>query len=143
MTHIAKGQNPTAVSTVFEFLAKDTAKKEIILILDEVFDNPLKTETVAWIYDTDYEFLNQSSIRKIILGGARYLDHRLRLLLAGIPAEKLVCLREEGDTPAYVDLSGVEKIFILHDVNAVSRGRMIRDAVKARILEKRGELVEN
>lgn len=62
---------------------------------------------------------------------------------AGIPAEKLVCLREEGDTPAYVDLSGVEKIFILHDVNAVSRGRMIRDAVKARILEKRGELVEN
>lgn len=143
VTHIAKGQNPTAVSTVFEFLAKDTAKKEIILILDEVFDNPLKTETVAWIYDTDYEFLNQSSIRKIILGGARYLDHRLRLLLAGIPAEKLVCLREEGDTPAYVDLSGVEKIFILHDVNAVSRGRMIRDAVKARILEKRGELVEN
>ena len=77
-------------------MAKDTAKKEIILILDEVFDNPLKTETVAWIYDTDYEFLNQSSIRKIILGGARYLDHRLRLLLAGIPAEKLVCLREEG-----------------------------------------------
>ena len=111
--------------------------------MDEVFDNPLKTETVAWIYDTDYEFLNRSSIRKIILGGARYLDHRLRLLLAGIPAEKLVCLREEGDTPAYVDLSGVEKIFILHDVNAVSRGRMIRDAVKARILEKRGELVEN
>lgn len=42
-----------------------------------------------------------------------------------------------------MDLSGVEKIFILHDVNAVSRGRMIRDAVKARILEKRGELVEN
>lgn len=40
VTHIAKGQNPTAVSTVFEFLAKDTAKKEIILILDEVFDNP-------------------------------------------------------------------------------------------------------
>lgn len=143
VTHIAKGQNPTAVSTVFEFLAKDTAKKEIILILDEVFDNPLKTETVAWIYDTDYEFLNRSSIRRIILGGARYLDHRLRLLLAGIPAEKLVCLREEGDTPAYVDLSGVEKNFILHDVNAVSRGRMIRDAVKARILEKRGELVEN
>lgn len=57
VTHIAKGQNPTAVSTVFEFLAKDPALKEIILILDEVFDSPLKTETVSWIYDTDYEFL--------------------------------------------------------------------------------------
>ena len=81
ITHIAKGQNPTAVSTVFEFLAKDPSRKEIILILDEVFDSPLKTETISWIYDTDYEFLCQDCIQKIVLGGARYLDHRLRLLL--------------------------------------------------------------
>ena len=138
VTHIAKGQNPTAVSTVFEFLAKDPAPKEIILILDEVFDSPLKTETVAWIYDTDYEFLRQDCIRKIVLGGARYLDHRLRLLLAGVPAEKMVCLRQELDTADYVDFHGVEKIYILHDVNAISRGRQVRDLVKARILAERG-----
>ncbi len=143
VTHIAKGQNPTAVSTVFEFLAKDPALKEIILILDEVFDSPLKTETVSWIYDTDYEFLRQDCIRKIVLGGARYLDHRLRLLLAGVPAEKLVCLRQELDTADYVDFHGVEKIYILHDVNAISRGRQVRDLVKARILAERGESHEN
>ena len=69
ITHIAKGQNPTAVSTVFEFLAKDPSRKEIILILDEVFDSPLKTETISWIYDTDYEFLCQDCIQKIVLVG--------------------------------------------------------------------------
>lgn len=143
ITHIAKGQNPTAASTVFEFLAKDPAKKELILILDEVFDNPRKSETIAWIYDTDYEFLKQASIRKIVLGGARYLDHRLRLLLAGIPAEKLVCVREELDTPNYVDTDGIEKIYVLHDVNAISRGRKVRDAIKQRILTKGGAVREN
>lgn len=137
ITMAAKGQNPTAVSTVFDSLARDPAPKEIILLLDEVYETPLKTETVAWLYDTDYEFLNSSSVRKIVLGGARYLDHRLRLLLAGVPAEKLVCLRHEEDTAGYVDTEGVEKIYVLHDVNAVSRGRAVRDAVRRRILSER------
>ena len=143
ITHIAKGQNPTAVSTVFEFLAKDPSRKEIILILDEVFDSPLKTETISWIYDTDYEFLCQDCIQKIVLGGARYLDHRLRLLLAGVPAEKIVCLRQELDTADYVDTTGIDKIYILHDVNAISRGRKIRDLVKSRIRAERGAGCEN
>ena len=89
------------------------------------------------MYDTDYEFLNRDNIRKIILAGPRYLDHRLRLLLAGIPEEKLVCLAEEKDTPAHVDIHGVEKIFVLHDVNAISRGRAVRDAVRHRIQAER------
>ena len=66
-----------------------------------------------------------------------------RLLLAGVPAEKLVCLRQELDTADYVDFHGVEKIYILHDVNAISRGRQVRDLVKARILAERGESHEN
>ena len=27
-----------------------------------------------WQYDTDYEFLNDGSIKQIIIAGARYLD---------------------------------------------------------------------
>lgn len=134
ITRAAKGQNSTAVSTVFGTLAQDPAPKEVILLLDEVYSNPLKTETISWIYDTDYELLNNDSVKKIVLGGARYLDHRLRMLLAGIPAEKLVCLRHEEDTPYYVDTSGIEKIYVLHDVNAVSRGKAVRDAVRRWIL---------
>lgn len=137
ITQIAKGQNPTAVSTVFTSLAGDPAQMEIILLLDELYPDPRKVETVAWMYDTDYEFLNRDNIRKIILAGPRYLDHRLRLLLAGIPEEKLVCLAEEKDTPAHVDIHGVEKIFVLHDVNAISRGRAVRDAVRHRIQAER------
>ena len=65
------------------------------------------------------------------------------LLLAGVPAEKIVCLRQELDTADYVDTTGIDKIYILHDVNAISRGRKIRDLVKSRIRAERGAGCEN
>ncbi len=138
ITQVAKGQNPTAVSTVFENVVKDPSEKEIILMLDELFKDPNKTETVAWIYDTDYEYLNNEHIHKIVIGGERYLDHRLRLLLAGVPEEKLVYMRDVYETANHVDFDGISKIYVLHDVNSITRGKMVRDAVKERILNERG-----
>ena len=37
----------------------------------------------------------------------------------------------------------IDKIYILHDVNAISRGRKIRDLVKSRIRAERGAGCEN
>lgn len=140
ITQVAKGQNATAVSTVFENISKDTSEKEIILMLDEVFEDPKKTESISWIYDTDYEFLNDEHIHKIIVGGARYLDHRLRLLLAGIPEEKIVCVDDEYDTAKHVDFDGISKIYILHDVNIITLGRKVKDKIKTRIINEKEEV---
>lgn len=138
ITQVAKGQNPTAVSTVFENVVKDPSEKEIILMLDDLFDDPNRTETVAWIYDTDYEYLNNEHIHRIVIGGERYLDHRLRLLLAGVPEEKIVYMRNMFETANHVGFEGISKIYVLHDVNSITRGRKVRDAVKERILNERG-----
>ncbi len=139
ITHVCKGQNATATSTVFENIVKEPGEKEVILLLDEVFDNPKKSETVAWIYDSDYEFLNDPHIRKIVVGGERYLDHHLRLLLAGIPEERLVCMRDPLATAPYVNPDGLDRIFVLHDVNSITRGRLVRDAIKERMLQEGAE----
>lgn len=138
-TLVAKGQNPTASSTVFEIVAKDPSEKDVILLLDERYETPLKTETVAWLYDTDFEFLNQPNIHHIILGGARYLDHRLRLLLAGVPEEKLICVRNEMDTANYVSTEGIATLYILHDVNAISLSRQVLRAAEQHIKEAHHE----
>ena len=135
-TQVCKGQNATAASTVFRQLGLDPREKEIIMIVDEVFENPGKVETVAWIHDSDYEYLNSPHIHRIIVGGARYLDHRLRLLLAGVPEEKIVCIPEMSETPQHLRFDGDDAVFILHDVTSVSRGRAIFEAVKKRILEE-------
>lgn len=140
ISRVAKGQNATSVSTIFEQVAKDESKKEIIILLDEIFENPKKQETIAWIYDTDYEFLNNENIRKIIIGGPRCKDHYLRLLLAGVPKEKICCVKDIFETARLVNHEGLDKILILHDVNSVSRGHAVRDAVIEHIKAKGGKV---
>ena len=139
ITQMTKGQNPAAASSVFERIAKDPAPKELVLLLDEVYTDPHKSETAAWIFDTDYEDLNRPEIRKIIVGGARYLDHKVRLLLAGVPREKIVCIRDPFETPKYVDTQGVQEIFVLHDVVFISRGRQVRDKIAEKLRAEREE----
>ncbi len=139
-TQMAKGQNPAAASTVFESVGRDMHTKELVVLLDEVFDDPRKSETIAWIFDTDYEFLNSDRVRRIIVGGERYLDHRVRFLMAGVPEEKLVCVRDPFAVPQFVDTKNVEEICILHDVVFVSGAHRIRDAIAERIrAERTGE----
>lgn len=134
-THLAKGQNATATSSVFETVAKEPGEKEVIILVDEVYEHPGETETAAWIFDVQYEYLNDPHIRKIIVGGDRYLDHRVRMLMAGIPEEKMVCIRGMAETAELVDPEGIDSIYILHDVHFITRAHAVRDAVKKRIEE--------
>lgn len=138
ITHVAKGQNPTATSTVLQFLSFEQEDIQVVLLVDEVFHDPLRSESISWIWEADYEFLNRPNIKKVIAAGARYLDHRVRLLAAGIPEEKILCLPREEDVIANADIHGISKIYFLHDVNAISRTRRICEAVRDRIEQEGG-----
>lgn len=74
-----KCENPVAVSNVFEFIKNTRNEKEIILLLDGKDD-----DNISWIYDTDFEFLNDKNISKIIIGGISSQDIYIRLLMAGV-----------------------------------------------------------
>ncbi len=132
-TFVAKGQNVSAASAVFEYMAKEPSKKELVLLLDEVYSNTTATETVTWIYESDFEFLNSDNIKKIVIAGDRILDYKLRLMFAGIPEEKVVCVKDKFETPDCLDFTDVERIYVLHDVDSITTGRKIRDAIGERI----------
>lgn len=138
-TIMAKGQNAPAVSTALANVVADPAAKEVVLLLDEHYDEPGETETIAWIHDVDFELLTHPSVHRIVLGGARYLDHQVRLRMAGIPGEKLVCLPKEEDVAEQVSLRGIEKIYILHDVNCISRSRRILERIRQRLEQEGGK----
>lgn len=138
-TQMVKGQNPAAASAVFESIGRDDTPKELVLMLGLTFDSPLKSETAAWIYDTDYERLNCESVKKIIIGGERALDHRVRFLLAGVPEKKLVCELDPMKLTQYVQTDGIAQILVLHDVTFVSRAEIIRAEIERKLLEQRGE----
>ncbi len=137
---VAKTHNPTAVSTVFENIKKDKSKKLLLMVLDEIFENPRKSETVAWFYDTDYEFLNDESVTKIILGGDRYLDHKLRMLLAGIDESKIICIPKHIDVLNYADLTDVESVYVVYDIYTSDVARKVTAEITERIKKERGEV---
>ena len=128
-TYGAKSQNISAASTVFEYMAKEPSDKNVVLLLDELQDKKHPTETLTWLYETDYEFLNSPNIKKIIVGGHMFLNHKLRLLLAGIPEEKIICVESESEIPNYVDTEGIEKVYVLFEIDCVTKARNMRDAI--------------
>ncbi len=132
-TFTAKGQNVSAASTVFEYLAKEPSNKELILLLDEHYGDDKSIETITWLYESDFENLNKDNIKKIIVAGHRYLDYRLRLKLAGIPEEKVVCVRDENTIPDYVVFDDIESIYVLHDVYTVSKAKNIKEKIKEKM----------
>ena len=87
--HMSKGQNSVACSIVFDFVKNYEGSKAVMLMLDDVLDNRDESETISWLYDCDFEFLNDPSIKQIIVGGARALDYRVRLLLAGVDESRI------------------------------------------------------
>ncbi len=74
-----KTHNATAVSTVLESIYNKHENIEVIMLLDEIVPD-YKMETFSWIYDTDYEFLSDDKVKKVIVTGQRSSDQKLRLL---------------------------------------------------------------
>lgn len=129
ITHMAKGQNPIACSCVFEYVKGEPGSKEVILMLDDIFDRKDSSEIMTWIFDCDFEFLNDPSITNIVICGVRREDYKLRLLMAGVPEERLVCVEKEADAPAQLKFDGTDKVYILHELYAVDEALEMRDQI--------------
>ena len=129
ITHLAKGMNPIACSRVFDYVRKYEGNKVVILLLDDLHEAASGSENTAWQYDTDYEFLNDDSIKQIILAGVRYLDGYVRLQMAGIDKNKILYQRDEISALDKLKLDDIKTVFILHDLYSME----LKEAAKKKI----------
>ena len=128
--HLAKGQNPIACSRAFENVRDYPGKKAVILFLDDYFDAAHSVENTAWYYDTDFEFLNDPSVCQIIAAGARHWDVYLRLLLAGVPEEKIAHFASVEDAAGAVEPGPIDDVFILYDVYTITLAQRTGEKVE-------------
>lgn len=138
VTNMTKGQNPVACSIVFDYMRSEPGSKEIILMLDDATYKKT-TEIMTWIYDADFELLNDDSIKRIVACGVRTNDYRLRLLLAGVPEEKIRCVTLETDAPHELELCGTDKVFILHDLTTPKLTASVKKGVLEEIEKRKTE----
>lgn len=137
ITHLSKGMNPIACSRVFDYVRKYEGDKAVILFLDDLHEAANGSENTAWQYDTDYEFLNDDSIKQIIVAGARYLDDYVRLEIAGIDKNKMICKRDEMSAIDGLKLDGIETVFILHDLYSMELKEAAKKKVEVMISNRR------
>ena len=136
VTHLAKGMNPIACSRAFDYTRKEPGNKAAIVIVDDLHEEKFGSENTSWQYDTDYEFLNDPSIKQVIVAGPRYLDSKVRLLMAGVPNEKIVCKKDEIEATRGLNLDNIDSVFILHDLYSIEETKNIKNTVKQLIDEK-------
>ncbi len=127
--HLAKGQNPVACSRAFQNIRDYPGEKAVILFLDDYFDAAHSVENTAWYYDADFEFLADGSVTQIVAAGARHWDVYLRLLMAGVPPERLAHTPATEEAAAVLDPSA-QAVFILYDVYTIGLANRVKDQVK-------------
>ena len=138
-TMMAKGQNAVACSRVFDYIKTDSGNKAVMLNLDDFYDAKTSSENICWLYDTDYELLNDPSIKQICIAGKRRMDHYMRCLIAGIPKEKITVCEYEEEEPAMLNFNKIDKVFVLYDVYTIPMAMKVKEGIKEQvdiILEK-------
>ena len=130
---MAKGLNAVACSRNFDYVANAEGKKAVVLLLDDVFDEKSSSENIAWLYDADFEFLAEEDTVQVMAVGARCLDTRLRLLIAGVPEDRITVVRQAKEAAAAVDLTQCSKVFVLYEVYRQNQAVMVRNAIAERM----------
>ena len=133
----SKRQNPTAMSTTMEYAGKQPGNKAIIMLYDELVKEDYRIEATPYLYSTDYQFLNDDSVKHIIVIGQRCREHKIRLLLAGVKPEKIVVAEKIEEIDPLIRFNDVDKYIILHDVTySIAMRDHIIDVIRENILER-------
>ncbi len=114
---MSKGQSCISSCRTFDFVSSQPGKKAVIIAVDDYYDRKNSIEYSGWIYDVDYEFMTREGVEQIIATGPRCYDHKVRLLLAGVPEEKIFCAVDEMTGIDLVKIDLVDSVYILYDTS--------------------------
>lgn len=72
------------------------------------------------------------------------MDTVVRLLIAGVPKEKIVYARDEIEATSNLETNDIEKVFILYDLYSLELCEKVKNKVKEKIkIQKKKEEVDN
>ncbi|MCD7845517.1 MAG: MurT ligase domain-containing protein [Oscillospiraceae bacterium] len=131
---LAKSNNSLPISLLFDHVRKAPGRKLVILAVDDATEYG-SSERIGWIYDADHEFLNSDSIPQIAVTGRRCHDHIVRLLLAGVPRERLACYTDELEAAGALPLTDIDTIFLLQDLTSYELALQVEKVLMKRLEE--------
>lgn len=85
---------------------------DVMFIVDAV-SRKYFTSDVSWLWDIDFEMLNNDNIRQIILAGKYVNDLAVRFSYTDIPDEKIKLFEDIGEAVDYLDSDRKEYIYVI------------------------------
>ncbi|MGM9615561.1 MAG: MurT ligase domain-containing protein [Oscillospiraceae bacterium] len=129
---MSKGQSAVSSCRTLDFVSKEPGNKTVVLVIDDYYERKESSEFIGWIYDTDFEVLAKDDVVQVLALGPRCADYKVRLLMAGIPEERILCGAEEFAAVEKMRTDGVERIYVLYDTSTYDLACRVAD----RIVEK-------
>ena len=137
ITQLAKEKNALAISRAFDYVKDIKGKKSVLLMMNCLYDEAHWSENTCWMYDCDFEFLNDENICEIIVSGPRARDYRLRLLFAGVDDSKIKVMPSELEGAKILYIEKGMKVCVFHGVDSFDLTQEVR-----KILVERCEKLE-
>lgn len=134
---MAKENNALGSSRAFDYVSSQSGPKELVLMMNCLGDQKTWSENTCWLYDCDFELLNDPEIEHIVVTGPRGKDYHLRLLMAGVPEEKISWTLNEIDAPDLLHYKPGESIYIFYGTDSINLGEKVLNKTKE-IARKRG-----
>ncbi len=86
-TVINLAKNPTGANVSLRLLREDNEEKELLFVLN---DNVADGFDVSWIWDINFDGLEENGVTRIITAGKRPYDIAIRIKTAGFDYEKII-----------------------------------------------------
>lgn len=108
----AKAENATTFNQSIFKVLNDNRPKDIIIGWKEI-SRRYKHYDISWLYDIEFELLNNNSVNNFYACGIDADNIKRRLILAGIPEAKIITA---GDIPSIKDKVIKDKVAIVYGI---------------------------
>ena len=95
------------------------------------------SENTCWIFDSDFEFLRDDSVVQLVCTGSRCLDYKLRLLLAGVPEDRIFVEPDEFKAAEVLHYTPGDDIYLLSGTDSMALSYQIYDKMKSLALSQK------
>lgn len=109
-------KNPAGYNQVIDTLCLNTENFSTLFILN---DNYADGQDTSWIWDVDFERLNELPIEDIFISGTRMYDMAVRLQTSGLDSKKFILQNDYDNLTTNLKESASNNIYILATYTAV------------------------
>lgn len=133
---MSKEKNALASSRVFDYISHCPGRKEIILMMNCLGDQKHWSENICWMFDCDFEFLNEDDIVNIVCTGPRAKDYYYRLTLAGVPEDRITLAPDEYEARHALKLEEPVDVYLLYGTDSLALAEKILPLVEDEVRER-------